>query len=43
MEEWFNMRISINVMQNTFRTKDNKPYDSQKVQKRHLTKLNVFS
>ena len=23
MEEWFNMRISINVMQNTFRTKDN--------------------
>ena len=30
MEEWFNMRASINVIQHTNRTKDKKPHESLK-------------
>ena len=30
MEEWFNMRVSVNVIQHTFRTKDKKTYESLK-------------
>ena len=30
MEERFSMKVSINVIQHTFRTKDKKPYESLK-------------
>ena len=38
MEEWFNMRASINVIQHTNRTKDKKPHESLKRYRKGLDK-----